>query len=308
MTDFERLWTSSEDDLERALLGSVLAEAPSSAGLHDAALALGLTATTATALLSTLPHAASALAPEASAATVPLATSVAPSAVGSGVAATASAASLATLGKSLLGSAVLSFLALTTVDYSLQTKSAPTAGMVSEGAEQARPREPGPAPVAERGTVSALAPPSAMPAEGEKAAPPRARRSSRGYRPLPSAPVEELAAAAPPVVAPPEAPPPPPSPTATARNDAFLAAEIKLLDRTRGALARNDAASASALLARYYESQPSPVLAHEAALLRIRLLLAQGKRAAAAAQARRIIATYPENAHAESLRRLAAEP
>jgi anti-sigma factor RsiW len=92
MTDFERLWTSSEDDLERALLGSVLAEAPSATGLRDAALALGLTATTATALLSTLPHAASALAPEASVATVPLAASVAPTAVASGVAATASAA------------------------------------------------------------------------------------------------------------------------------------------------------------------------------------------------------------------------
>jgi outer membrane protein assembly factor BamD (BamD/ComL family) len=87
-----------------------------------------------------------------------------------------------------------------------------------------------------------------------------------------------------------------------------LAGEILLLDQARAALAAGDAPHAAALLDRYAASRPSAVLAQEAALLRVRLLLKQGDRAGAAQLARRIIHEYPSSRHVDSLRSLAAEP
>jgi TolA-binding protein len=98
------------------------------------------------------------------------------------------------------------------------------------------------------------------------------------------------------------------SASVAAPTDASLAAEIRLLDLARGALAAGDSERAGRLLDAYSSNRPSAVLAQEAALLRVRLLLARGQRPAAAELARHIIAHYPESAHVDSLRRLAAEP
>ena len=87
-----------------------------------------------------------------------------------------------------------------------------------------------------------------------------------------------------------------------------LAVEIRLLDQARAALAAGDLPRAAALLDRYAANRPSAVLAQEAALLRVRLLLKQGDRRGAAQLARRIIHEYPESRHVDSLRSLAAEP
>lgn len=310
MKELERLLTSSEDELERALLVSVMAEAPSPAGLRDTALALGLTASAAAALLTTLPHAASSLGAPVTTAVLPLGVTAAASGgvttstvAASTVATTAGVASLATLGKSLVGGALVSFIALTTVDYTLGTESAPRDQVRAAAVQQAEPR----VSQKTRG-ARAVAVDAALPAEEEEepVVVPRGGRRSM-----------TRASSPPPLPVPAEAPPPPaapadelpaPTPVATAPNDASLATETRLLDRARAALARGDTASAGDWLSRYSAAKPSAVLAHEAALLRVRLLLAKGQRAAAAEQARRIISLYPENAHADSLRRLAAEP
>jgi outer membrane protein assembly factor BamD (BamD/ComL family) len=87
-----------------------------------------------------------------------------------------------------------------------------------------------------------------------------------------------------------------------------LAAEIRLLDQARTALAAGDSPRAATLLDRYAANRPSAVLAQEAALLRVRLLLSQGDRAMASQLARRIIHEHPESTHVDSLRSLAVEP
>jgi hypothetical protein len=93
-----------------------------------------------------------------------------------------------------------------------------------------------------------------------------------------------------------------------AAKNASLAVEIRQLDQARAALAAGDTNQASRALDVYESSRHSATLTQEAALLRVRLLLARGQRPAAAALARRIIAEHPESAHVDSLRRLATEP
>jgi hypothetical protein len=310
MTELERLLVSSDDELERALLGAVVAEAPSSAGLRDTALALGLATSTSAVFLVSLPTTAANLGVEATSVTASLgatatATSAATASVAaSSVAATAGVASLATLGKSLVGGALVSFLALTTVDHTFTASSVErprvTATPAAPGAQSLLP------PPSRRASSHGAASDAPTPAEAVVAAvvEPSARRSSRGAsrRPLSQA----LGAPTPnPAERPAVTPPAPPANTAP--SAASLAAETRLLDRARAALARGETAAAQQLLSQYDAARPSAVLALEAALLRVRLLLATGQRSAAAEQARQLIALYPGNAHAESLRRLAAE-
>lgn len=323
MTDLRPLLDTCDDDLERALLHSTHLDAPNPAGLRDTALALGLGASTASALAATLSAAT------ASAATLPVATaSVAtlPAAIvtghtaplgATGVVATTSGAttaatsalgaSLGMLGKGLLGGTLLSLVALTTVDQTLGTSSqpasstplaAPSAGKIPNRSGQ--PDSPL--------SVSTLPPTGTNDAQpiAEPEAVVHGRRFAR------KAPAPAIASAEAPrlVEAPASAafdstPPARPSPSSVG---ASLAAEIRILDQVRAALAAGGTARAGALLDQYASNHPSPTLAQEAALLRVRLLLARGQKSAAAESARRIIAQHPESAHVESLRRLAAEP
>jgi hypothetical protein len=293
------LLESSEDELARALLLSGRADMPSPAGLQDAALALGLSAPTAKALAVGLaaPHALSAVAPAS--------TLIAPSA-----AASLGAASLATAGKFLVGGALMSFVAMTTLDHALGPAAAPA---------------PAPAPAAARGAARASAPlspvpeprPAPVPAPAraiaaEPAAPENVRLGStaskhpRGQRlPIAAAPLpiaEDAARGSA------QAAPTPSAPAPSASPSASLAAEIRLLDRARAALARGDAEDARLSLEAYAARKPGGVLSQEADLLRVQLKLKLGQRHAAAELARRLIRQYPESTHVDSLRSLASEP
>jgi hypothetical protein len=306
MIELRPLLESTSDDLERALLMSARAELPSGLGLRDTALALGLAAPTAQALATSL-TAASSLSHGAPLASATAATAAATTSATSGGAASALAtASLGIAGKSLLGGALVSFLALTTVDYSIRSSpSRPDPIVVARGAvarvPDAPPALPGPA-------ISPVSPDAASAPVGAAAVVGVAARSALSRL---EPPVRAPARAPAPVNAPSSAafalPPQPEQPPQVTLNGS-LAAEIRLLDQARSALAAGDSSLAAVLLDRYAANRPSAVLAQEAALLRVRLLLKQGDRASAGRLARRIIHQHPESTHVESLRSLAAEP
>jgi hypothetical protein len=293
VTELRPLLESSEDELERALLRAVLADlpSPSQAGLRDTALALGLAVPSASGLVDAVSHGSSLGHAGVHAAST---------------AGTLGAASLGALGKTLLGSALVSFLALTTVDRALEPAANPGRREV-RAASTTTPEPALPLPAA-----------PASPTRGDVESPPRAvpgaiagnatdRQSSLlgqpapGERTPPSSHAPSRAAFD--AVSRPE-----PAPSIETPANASLAAEIRLLDQTRGALDAGDTDRASALLDRYTSSRPSAVLAQEAALLRVRLLMKRGQRRAAAELARRIIHEHPESAHVDSLRQVAAEP
>jgi TolA-binding protein len=215
---------------------------------------------------------------------------------------TLGAVSLGAVGKSLVGGALVSFLALTTIDRALSTAPARE---VRASSVHAREREsalpPAPATSIEGAAESS---PPAVPAASASNAPDRP--SSRLTRLAPSdhalPVIEPPSRAAFEAVASAEQPPSTKMPAKLS-----LAAEIRALDQTRSALEAGDTERASALLDHYDSTRPSAVLAQEAALLRVRLLLKQGRRPAAAELARRIIHEHPESAHVDSLRQL-AEP
>lgn len=317
MTELTRLLDSSEDELELALLRSALDEAPSDAALRDTALALGLTATTATALAESLVAAGAVGHVTAQTAQTTAASGALGTTGGAGAAASFGSASFATLAKYLAAGALVSFGTVATVDHVL-TPSAPSAppaapakalkGRTAEGPAVAPSR-----PAASPATPSVVEPePEPEPtAATEGALVPRKASASKA-EPAPAS--EPGGRTEPPQASPLAAPPParaaftPVAPATAPASHASLAAEIRLLDRTRDALAAGDTASARGLLQRYVDSRPSGVLTHEANLLRVRLLLAEGDRRAASALARQIIAQHPGSNHVDSLRRLAAEP
>lgn len=289
MTDLRPLLESSEDELERALLrAAVDLPMPSDAGLRDTALALGLAVPAASSMVDALTQ-GSSLGHTGLHAT--------------STAGTLGAVSLGALGKSLVGSALVSFLALTTVDRALST--APAREVRASGVS-ARERESPVPPAPASSTAGAAEPsPPVVPAASASNAPDRP--SSRLPRLAPSdhAPpaVEPPSRAAFDAVASSEH-----APSTETPAKLSLAAEIRALDQTRSALEAGDTERASALLDHYIATRPSAVLAQEAALLRVRLLLKQGRRRAAAELARRLVHEHPESAHVDSLRQLAAEP
>jgi hypothetical protein len=315
VTELTRLFETTEDPLEHALLSSALEEQPSTSGLQEAALALGLTAATAKALAATLPMAKGVGATAAVSASACLApgglTAGASTAVGAGTAGTTAAwgASLLVVTKGVVGGAIASFLAIGALQHALDpappsltpTPSQTFATRVDVGRQAAAQ----PAPVTGREREATPVPASQPSAH----APPAARRAS-------PAPVAVAHSAPPEVVTTPTtsasasfAPPPAPPRAASAApsGSAPLAAEIRLLDQARAALARRDLEQASRLLDAYAKSRPSGVLTREATLLRARLLLAQRQKSAAAAAARAFVVQHPESADAE-LRELANEP
>jgi hypothetical protein len=303
----KRLLTSSDDELELALLGSALDELPAGSGLKDTAIALGLSAATATALAAALPVSAAPLGGAASVSTSSLGvvsgalTAAAPPATVASVATTAGAASLATLGKAVVGGALVSFAVLTGVEHWASPSSNATAAPLA-----APVRSPSP-------SASQLPRPGSRGAAAEEPAPPvlspppnsRVRSSVRRQAARGEA-IEEAeaprAAGSGQAAFEEEAPR-----LARAAMEASLAEETRLLERARAALDRGDPSDAAARLAEYRSRRPSGVLAQEAALLEVRLLLATGDRAAATERARALISRYPESAHAQTLRRLVAE-
>ena len=255
MTDLPRLLEQSDDEFERALLGSALAERPRTAGLRQAALAIGLTATAADAAAASLPTtslgAVGAAAPSA-AATAPLG------------AAGAASATATVLGKAVLGGALVTLLGLTAVDH-FASQAPPQSPLAPVAVQKATPAAdvkkvqsapPLPSPVsdveqlapleAEQRPVQAARQPLPAPELAVVPAPRSTAPTNAAF-----APIELPAASSPAVVANPS-----------------LAAEIRLLDRARAALAAKDAASARQALDTYAANRPSPTLAHEAALLR----------------------------------------
>jgi len=310
VTELRPLLESSNDDLERSLLQAVKAELPAGLGLRTTALALGLAGPTADALAASL-AATGALSHAGLQATSTVATSSAATssaATSSGAVGAVGTVSLGVVGKSLIGGALVSFLALTTLDHSLRSSSS--------SSPQARPtaRAAGPTVASSaRPAASALPTPPqapttadvpALPPVAPVVAPASGRQLSSHL--TPSEPAPSINAA--PTNAAFSLPPRPEQALPGASSNASLAAEIQLLDQVRAALAQGNAARAGQLLDRYASNQPSAVLAQEAALLRVRLLLSRGQRPAAAELARRIIHEHPESAHVDSLRGLAAEP
>jgi hypothetical protein len=307
MTELRPLLESTDDELERALLRSVRAERPRGLGLRETALALGLAGSTAEALAASLTAVSSvshAGAPVASATAT--STAAASTAAASGGATGAvGAATLGVVGKSLFGGALVSFLALTTLDYSLGSSSYRPQPALPASSAVAVARTPEASPVQPVAVMPAVSP------DAERAPAPAPVVANAAGRSSPSRLGPPAPAPAPAIV---EAPskatfalPARPEPSGAAPN-ASLAAEIRLLDQARAALAAGDSSHAAALLDRYATNRPSAVLAQEAALLRVRLLLKQGDRAGATRLARRIIHEHPESTHVDSLRSLAAEP
>ncbi len=84
-----------------------------------------------------------------------------------------------------------------------------------------------------------------------------------------------------------------------------LRAETALLDEARRALARGDASVALSRLTTYSERFSEPLLAPEAALLRVRALKAAGRTNEARSLAERELRTSADDAYAERIRRAA---
>ena len=260
MTELPRLLEQSDDDFERALLGSALAERPRAAGLRDAALAIGLTVSAADAVAASLPStslgAAGAAAPTAAA---PSAAATAP--LG---AAGAASATVTVLGKGVLGGALVTLLGLTAVDHFVPVapaRSTVAPVVVQKAAVAVDVKKAPSAPALPNPAVEVveLAPPESEPA------PAHAARHALSVPEHVAVPAPRSTAPTNAAFAPIELPAP--SSPAVIANPS-LAAEIRQLDRARAALAVGDAATARQALDTYAANRPSPTLSHEAALLR----------------------------------------
>jgi TolA-binding protein len=322
VTELRRLLDGSDDEVERALLDAVRADRPRASALRDTALALGLATSTANALAATLPPTSAlgtALGVEATSGVLPLGsssgvvTSGAVTTSASGAVTALGSASLGVLGKSLLGGTLISFVALTTLDQTLGRS--PNQPAPSQAASSARPASrlqtstSHALPAAAVPTAAIAAASTATALEGSATASPHSAAEPRRAPARPATPAAVVQAA--PINQAPAraafAPLVEPQVASAAAASASLTAEIRLLDQARAALAAGNTATAGRLLDAYAANRPSSVLTQEAALLRVKLLLARGERSAAAQLARRIIATHPESAHVDSLRRLATE-
>jgi hypothetical protein len=298
MTELRPLLETSEHEDERAWLRAARDERPDPQGLHDTALALGLSGATVQAL------AASAL--PSSGASSGLGASALSGAGGAGsgaVTAASSGASLGVLGKALVGSTLMSFAVLSTLDHARQTPArvssvssatSPATSRATMGSDATRRERRSELPVQELPSNAA---------EQERAAPrptqPRSTNAGKEPTRPDLSPAPTSAAFAPEQ--------PRPAASRPARNAASLARETERLDRARRALTTGDLPRARAELDAH-AAMPTRILSLEAAQLEARLLLAQGDRAAAVALARRVIAAHPESVHVELLRQLATQP
>lgn len=304
MTELRPLLESSDDELERALLGSARSDLPQPLGLRETALSLGLALPTANALAAAVPAGGSLGASSGAALSSTVTGGTATGGAGGVVGTAAGAATFGALGKSLLGGALVSFMALTAYDQTLGPRSQPAAPVASVHGPALRQPTSMDTPPAGQLLLVEPAPEVEATAADSPASAVGNRRTSPPVAELAALPDERAPAAAPANGAfAPEVHARP----AQASASASLAAEIRILDQARAALAAGDGDRASRLLDAYTASPHSATLAQEAALLRVRLLLTLGQRPAAAQLARRIIAEHPESAHVESLRSLATE-
>lgn len=97
-----------------------------------------------------------------------------------------------------------------------------------------------------------------------------------------------------------------PSPAETATND--VAAEVRLVERARRALASGDLTEANAILDDYERSFPHGSLAQEAAILRIDALARSGDRVATERAVAAYLAAHPRSPHAARLRAMIGAP
>lgn len=98
-------------------------------------------------------------------------------------------------------------------------------------------------------------------------------------------------------------PPAPPVPAASAT----LADEVKLLDESRGALARGDGAAALRALDTFQKTFPRGRLGMEATVLRVEALASIGRVADAQALGRSFLDAHPESALSPRVRRAIGE-
>ena len=95
-------------------------------------------------------------------------------------------------------------------------------------------------------------------------------------------------------------------PPASRPSGTTLDAEIQALGEVRVALGKTDAGGALERLDAYGRAFPQAVLADEAAVLRVDALVLRGDQTAAAALARRFLASNPSSPHASHLRSIAS--
>jgi hypothetical protein len=158
-------------------------------------------------------------------------------------------------------------------DEPTKVAAAPVADLAAERARTEERAELDPAPAADA--------PSAV--DSRPASPSRRTTLRATRRPEPPPPVDEPAAQ---------------DPSST------LLEEVASLDAARRALARGNAASAVSLLVAHEARFPSGTLTPEARVLRIRALLAAGRRAEAERLASQFLAANPGSPHAARIRSL----
>ncbi len=100
---------------------------------------------------------------------------------------------------------------------------------------------------------------------------------------------------------------PQPAPAAPPVTPSALAAEVRLLDEARDALAATDGPRALDALHRYGRQFPAGTLNLEATVLRIEALFMTGASSQAASLGRDFLAAHPTSTHAARVRRLLAE-
>lgn len=96
--------------------------------------------------------------------------------------------------------------------------------------------------------------------------------------------------------------------TAASSASGALAAEVRALERVRGAIAERRIEDARAGLESYERAFPKKLLGKEARVLEIELLLADGRRDEAEALARAFLASSPDSPYAARVRSLIARP
>lgn len=101
--------------------------------------------------------------------------------------------------------------------------------------------------------------------------------------------------------------PPATAKTAAAEGGTSIEREIELLDGVKAKLGQNDAAGAAKALDGYDREFPAGVLAPERTVLRIRTLILQGNRPAAARMGEEFLAKHPGSVHAKRIRALLAD-
>jgi TolA-binding protein len=268
-----RLSTETTDPFERDLLRSWRATGPDPASRERAwsGLATGLEAAAATsAQASAGAHAGAGAAAGKVAAAPAAAAATATASATSVTAAPAVVAKGTWLAASVVKWLVVGGVASAAVVTSALSAKSPAPSTVTTPA--------GPSPVVAAPPAAPVAPTPRPATRGPNApAVVAAPRAEARERPRPAAS---------------PAPPPPASPPA---DDHLIGKQVAALDAARDALATGDAARAITLLDDYDARFPEGALSQEATLLRVKALLAAGRRGDAAAVGKRFVDRHPSS-------------